>query len=183
MRDRIRKLYERGREYRNWYANTREELEEIFGRDVDVFLHMIAATSANAEVSGNVTLALKAYEQYRKGESPSGYLPAVKKNLRRIWDGDLNLKGGKIGPFARALCGDRHAVVVDRWMYRAYESKDKEYIEQQIREDADEAGVAPCEFQAAVWCGLRKGSGDNRSFEEIVRVKLGLHQRNLQFAA
>lgn len=176
MKDRIRRYAHRGISHAGWYDRERHELARDFGTWTRPFLAIAAATSANASVSANASLALKAFRQYARGEPFTGYLDAVIDNLNRIREGNYVLKGPKIRAFALALLGDRHAVVVDRWMYRAYETESREAVVQNLRADAAKAGLYPRDFQAAVWCGIR---GRGTPLYAEVRNKLGRHQITL----
>lgn len=51
----------------DWYETTLEDLTPAFGQDVPVFIEMLAATSPNNNVPGNVTAALKAYTEWKLG--------------------------------------------------------------------------------------------------------------------
>lgn len=176
--DRILMLYQRGEQGAGWYDKTRKNLRELFGADTDTFIGMLAATSANASVNVNVTLALKAFEQYKKGLPFGGFLPLVIENLERIAAGNFQLRGDKIHNFCHALLGVERAVVVDRWMYRAYDSRDRDAIKCRLLQDCNKVDETPRRFQAGVWFGIR--GGDIAPFETIVRRKLGLHQLSLR---
>lgn len=175
--DRIGVLYERGSHGAGWYDRTRESLRDLFGDYTDTFIGFLAATSANASVQTNATLALKAFEQYQKGGPFVGFLPFVIDNLRRIARDNFQLRGDKIHNFCHALLGVEQAVVIDRWMYRAYNTKDRDSIKTRLLQDASRHEETPRRFQAAVWFGVRGGNPD--PFERVVRHKLGLHQRKL----
>lgn len=175
--NKIRRLYEKGKPYADWYDQTYANMTPLFGQDTRVFLGFLAATSMNSSVMGNVTLALKAYGQYKTGQPFDGYLPAVITNLERVASGNWNLKGNKIHNFAQALIGNTQAVVVDRWMLRAYESDERDRVRGRVRSDAESLSVAPARFQAAVWSAVRPG--DPHRMDRAVKQKLHLHQTKL----
>lgn len=151
----VEKYFDAGRDGASWYESERPILESIFGDDTETFAGFLAATSANATVKANATLAVKAYDQWKRGEPFNGFLPTVIGNLERAAAGEP-LSGPKVEPFRRALLGDSDAVVVDRWMFRAFDTKDRDEVEQGIRTLAADYGVTPAEFQAGVWCGVKR---------------------------
>lgn len=182
----IEKYFEDGREEMNWYERTFEGLVRLFGDDATLMGELLAVTSANTTVKANCTLALKAYGQIKRGEALGGFLPGVYKNIIRIMTG-RRPTGAKIQSFAGALLGDTDAVVVDRWMLRAYgypnltPKRTKDIVED-VRKRASEAGVTPRQYQAAVWFGIKaekeKNSLDNRPFEAILTEKLEKSENN-----
>lgn len=99
--------------WKDWYKMHREAVERLFGDDAELFQKLLSATSQMQTVKGNVTMALKAYEQMLSGKEFEGYLGAVKKNLDRIRDG-RSTEGVKINQFERANLGDESAAAVDR---------------------------------------------------------------------
>ncbi len=172
--DIIRGYYVRGYAGSQWYAS---ELAAI-GRlvpDAPRMISFLASTSANSTVRANVTLAIKAERQHTDGEPFTGYLGQVVANLERGARGEP-LHGLKIEPFRRALLGDPDAVVIDRWIFRAYGTKDRDAIATSIRCLASGLNVAPSAFQAGVWCGIKlevEGSrADIAPFSAILADKL-----------
>ena len=151
-----------------WYNETREQVAFIFGDDTDLFCDFLAATSPNTTVKANVTLALKAYKQYKSYEDFTGFMGIIIKMLRTAVINDstighkFKMGGSKVHNFARALKGDLDAVVVDRWMLRAF-GYDKDIITDKRYRDieawcvakAEREGMKPAEVQAAIWCGIK----------------------------
>lgn len=167
-----------GQRYKNWYKDCTDLLVEIFGdKNLDLVSSLIAATSINTSLKGNITLFKKAYYEIKEGKEFSNYLPIIKTQLEQVRSGK-GLTGRKISSFAKSLAGDKNAVVVDLWMMRAFGMKTdrptvKQYtiIESYIREQASIMGIFPCELQAMIWVGIRKiqtGNVDN-SFEYMLR--------------
>lgn len=161
----INSYIKRGAYGAEWYDKTRTHIESIYESDTDLFIDLLAATSANTSVKGNVTLAMKAYQQYKNDKAFVGYLPVIKNMLDII---RINYKTGvhapfggrKVQNFAAALKGDVHAVVVDRWMLRAFgfpNVTDNRYtiIEQWILDKANKLGYTGRQLQAAIWCGIK----------------------------
>ena len=129
-----------------------------------MFLGFLAVTSVNSTVKANMTLALKAYAQHSLGKPFTGYLKAVIVNLHNVVEGKT-LNGPKINAFFLALKGDKNAVVVDRWMARAYGFKsvtasNYDRIERNIRIEAGANAMMPSDFQAWKWASIR-GAGED----------------------
>ncbi len=148
----------------DWYTSSRLAAQEHFPEDWELFLGFLAVTSVNSTVKSNMTLALKAYAQHANGKPFSGYLKQVIANLRNVVDGKT-LNGPKINAFFLALKGDKKAVVVDRWMARAYGFKsvttsNYDRIERNIRIEAGANGMEPSDFQAWKWADIR-GAGED----------------------
>jgi hypothetical protein len=155
-----------GKGYADWYG-TGAELRQFFGKDAEVFAKMLAATSNNADVTGNVALALKAYGQWKidPTKDPIGLMativPAVKKA-----GANTALEGRKVNNFVRALLGDPEAIVVDRHMMRVFgfpgdvpTATQYDFIEHAIREMAKKEGIKPVEAQAALWYAVKEKQG------------------------
>lgn len=161
----LMKMLNAGKPYAEWYG-TGDELRQFFGKDAEVFANLLAATSNNAEVKSNVALALKAYAQWKINPEadPIGIMgtvvPAVKKALTND-----PLLGRKVHNFARALMGDPDAVVVDRWMMRAFgfmgpkndvpTAQQYDFIEHAVKKLAQDNNMTPREVQAAIWYGAK----------------------------
>ena len=99
--------------WRTWYTRHEKTIVDTFGEDSNLFQKLLSATSQATGVKGNVTLALKAYDQLLSGRPFTGYLPAVIKNLDRIAN-DEKLAGAKISQYGQANEGDVDAIAVDR---------------------------------------------------------------------
>lgn len=161
----INSYLKRGMYGAQWYDKTREHIQEIYEDDTDLFIDLLAATSANTSVKGNVTLAMKAYQQYKNNKPFKGFLPIVKNMLdiiriNYITGHHVPYGGLKVQNFAAALKGQHDAVVVDRWMLRAFgfpNSTDKRYkfIEAWCRDKASKLGLTARQVQAAIWCGVK----------------------------
>lgn len=160
--------FEAGRADMTWYDKTADELKDLFGDDAKLMANVLAATSINATVKSNVSLALRAYQYIKEGRSfdalPPGerFLPAVTAELKRAAAGE-ELAGRKVNNFAKAVSGDPDAVVVDRVMLRAFGFKhnaatphEYDMIENAVRTLAKDADVAPRQLQAAIWFATKK---------------------------
>lgn len=164
--------FESGRAEMGWYDDVHKELTHLFGKDADMVAQLLAATSSNATVKSNVSFALKAYLSIKAGEPVTkGYLPVVVKQINRVAAGE-GLEGRKIDNFAKALMGDPNAVVVDRWMLRAF-GFDKEaaspheydVIEHAVKELAQKQGVTPRQMQASIWFSVKNKTESTRTFK------------------
>jgi hypothetical protein len=140
-----------------WYDQTDATLAELFGAHWPIVGKFLAVTSANATVQANAVLALKAFRQWQAGEAFKGYLPTVANQLDQIVKGEA-FGGRKVGNFARALSGDTHAVVVDRWIVRVFglsviHPTDLQYslIEETILILSARTKRTPRQVQAALW--------------------------------
>lgn len=184
--------FDSGKAEMGWYDQVHKELKELFGQDAPMVAQLLAATSSNSTVKSNVTLALKAYMKVKAGEPVTeGFLPAVVKQINRVAAGQP-LEGRKIDNFARALVGDPDAVVVDRWMLRAFgfthdapTPHEYDVIETAVKELAKQRKVSPRQMQAAIWFGVKNAAeaGANRPasppYGQLLRSKLA--QQNLPY--
>lgn len=148
----------------DWYTSSRKSAQEHFPKDWELFLGFLAVTSVNSTVKANLTLALKAYAQHDQGKPFKGFLKQVIVNLHNVIEG-RKLNGPKIQAFYKALKGDKTAVVVDRWMARAYGFKsvttaNYDRIERNIRHEAGANEMEPSDFQAWLWADIR-GAGED----------------------
>ena len=167
-------------DWRTWYQRHEATLVEMFGNDADLFQKLLSATSQATGVKGNVTLALKAYDQLLSGQEFSGYLPAVIKNLERIRD-DQALEGAKIAQYGKANEGDTSAIAVDRHIAMLFfntKTPSKAQIEvakTRIRKVADRLGWEPRQVQAALWAynQVRLGTDPTKveSYDKILEAR------------
>jgi hypothetical protein len=161
-----------------WYDDALSSARRHFGKqDGEMFLKFFAVTSQNTafkvapQKADNLTLALKAFREWKEGVpfgSKFNYTVAHKqivKNLDQVAAGKAP-SGPKIGPFMDALLGDKDAVVVDRWMNRAFgfatdtpTVNQRKFIEEIVREDAQRYGLTPRQYQAAIWEGALRRAG------------------------
>ena len=134
-----------------WYEDARRAIQMQYGkRQMRRAAAVLAITSQRVHVRRNWRMA----QAYMAG-FPIRALPRVLTNLQR-WEHDHIVRGPKIGPFAKALRGDDHAVVVDIWMLRAYgldtpTPRNVRRVERSIRRTASQTGMLPAQVQAAVW--------------------------------
>lgn len=162
--DNIGRLIAIGARDQHWYRDTEELFAGIYGRERLHFItQLFAATSIKTSLRGNVKLFRKALKELNHDLPFSNYLPVIRFQLDRIRRGEP-LKARKIRNFAAAMSGDKNAVVVDRWIMRAFgydgnlAPTDKQYdeIEQWIQGYAEMTSREPREVCAMIWSGIRK---------------------------
>ena len=158
---------------RNWYQDSREAVKVLYGKDWKLFCGLLAATSPNASVKANVTLARKAFMQIkdtgtitREGYIRTHYMSilAVLKHKRP--------NGRKCHDLYQNLIGNEQFVPVDIWMVR-YAGLDKkspskfdyDYIEDRVREEAEDMGITPAQRQAEIWSAIR---GSSESYADVL---------------
>jgi hypothetical protein len=169
-------LWKGGQAGMAWYDTAVEDFQRLFGNDAELFLKFLAVTSQDArfglKVRGldNIDMFRRAVAEYKAGV-PFGSTRkyrygTIVQNLNRVAQGQ-DPTGQKILPFMRALLGDENAVVVDRWMMRAFGFKNNSptpaqlrLIERQVRKQAARAGVTPRQWQAGVWEGAIRRAGE-----------------------
>lgn len=142
---------------KDWYERHEEVIKDLFQEDEVLFARILGVTSQSNHVKGNVTQALKAYEQIKKGKLFEGHMPSVASNLENIRYG-IPIQGPKIGPFTDALLGDEEAIAVDLHIAGLLFNKKKpsgkaefEKAKNRVREVAAELGWTPRQVQAALW--------------------------------
>jgi hypothetical protein len=178
-------MYRAGKEGENWYRDTKAELRKHFGPDADMFIDFLAATSPNTTVASNLSLALKAYKQWKTGQPFSGYLPATIGSLNKAVAGE-DFGELKVSSFRQNLHGDPIPVTVDRWIARAYGfTKDQgkinegqyRFIDHAFSQIARERGIEPRQLPAAVWRTIKEAEQTNEgntseAFEGLVKSKI-----------
>ena len=127
---------------------------------LEVSASVVSAFSPRVTWAHNKAKAL----QYAQGITPKGLRSHIAAADRCVVEGFNGLRGPKTNAFARAIAGDRDAVVVDVWMCRAAGlGKDAptavEYraIADAIRTVAGTPAVcmAPATLQALLWIIIR----------------------------
>jgi hypothetical protein len=101
-----------------WYADAGAfamSLCEKTGWNMEVSCSVISAFSPRVTWAHNKAKAA----QYAQGITPKGLRSHVEAADRCVEHGFDGLRGPKTNAFARAISGDRNAVVVDVWMCRA----------------------------------------------------------------
>jgi len=162
----VKKFLDIGQDGRNWYRDASLLLKSRFGQKSDYAADLLAATSIMTSIKSNETLFWKAWTILGNDLPIEGFLPAMRMQLEYIKSGKP-INGRKIRNFADALKGNLDAVVVDRWMMRAFDrtteknqdrpsTKDYDFIEQEIVGLSKEVGETTSDIQAMIWVGIRK---------------------------
>ena len=173
-------------DWKHWYDTHKETLDDFFGDHADMFQKFLVATSQQATVNGNVTMALKAFGQWVRGEEFTGYLAGVINNLNKIRD-NTEVGGQKISEYQRANDGDQNAVVTDRHIARmlfgttnpspAQFAKAKKII----TEIAADMGWTPQQVQASLWAAsiVKSGKTPTGYADYLKRLEAedGIHSR------
>jgi hypothetical protein len=175
-RAQIIEAVEASSDWKDFYERHEELLREYFGPDHKLFQRLLSATSQAASVKANVSLALKAYGQLKRGEEFVGYLAPVIGNLEKIRNDSKKLNGRKIGNYEEASSGDKSKVVVDRHVARmlfGVTSPTKaqfEKAEKVLTEIANLIGWEPREVQAAIWAAsIRKSGNEPESYDQYLK--------------
>ncbi len=197
--DAIAKYLWLGRGDQHWYADTEKVIIELFGKE-ELWLvsQLLAATSIHSTLKSNIHQFKKALHQIKTGQEIKGYLPVVLSQVVQVRDG-IGLTGRKINNFAKAMAGDRDAVVVDIWICRAF-GQDRKYtrkasgtplnggptenqystIEAWIQKNAREMGLQPREFCAMIWSGVRQiatGRNNTTRYEGYLKQVFTKHHK------
>jgi hypothetical protein len=161
-------------EARHWYLHSRQAIKRVYGKDWKLFAGLLACTSPNTSIKGNITLARKAYNEIKETGhiNTTGYIHAhvccIDKFLKTGYP-----SGRKAKSFYLNLTGlDKTVVTVDIWMCRyAGINRDvptsRQYmeIEDRVREEAEDLGINPCDRQSEIWVKMR---GNSISFRELL---------------
>lgn len=165
----LRRLYEKGRGGVGWYDGALDALRETYAGDAPIVAAMIAATSPLCPVPKNVERAARAYSAFATGESFANLefgvaRSTILRNLERVTKGQ-EVVGQKCAAFARNILGDTNAVTVDRWIWRVFfgidtgKTRAHAFVVAWITRNAALAGVAPRDYQAALWVGKKLEAG------------------------
>ncbi len=195
----IRRYIQAGKADINWYQDCEDLFVDLFGRHrLELVVRLFAATSINTSLKSNISLFRKALYEFENGLPVGDYLPNIKQQLYQVRSGG-ELTGRKISSFARAMSGDRDAVVVDVWLARAFDMErryfrqtkgeqkgrgrirsagvsDSDYtrIERYIRRLAKRKGLEARQVSSMIWCGVRtEKTGDREThYKNILRSHL-----------
>lgn len=152
-------LADEGASGRYWYRHARESIidyAEMVGYSAAYVADVLAILSPRVTVEQNVALA-REYIERGVTDRCMAQRAAALEHYERTGE----VKGPKIEAFARALQGDRSAVVLDVWMYRAAGDLapnigNHKKVRGRVLAASDVLGWPPAETQAAVWTGIRK---------------------------
>lgn len=144
-----------------WYRDAEEVAEEV-ARNLDTTLEVgasvVSAFSPRERWASNISKAIAFSLGHEVKGLPNNYKMA-QSSLDLGFDA---LKGPKTNAFARAIAGDKDAVVIDIWMCRAAglptdSPSQSQYVElsRAVRKVADEFGLTPRTTQALIWVIVR----------------------------
>lgn len=166
-----------------WYGESAQKIRAVFGGrkvkvagelvDLDDFVaRVIAVTSGGQQPAPNLTIALKAVQDYIESGGKLRYTDAspwkpgrAKELVNEVFEGKVP-DSPKFGPFYHALRGDLDAVVQDRRMdfMFGFFKKDKDgkwisaatpeeqsFARNEIRRLAQETGLKPAVVQERMW--------------------------------
>ncbi len=179
-------MFAEGKEGMHFYEKQFDEFVGMFGPDDGpLVLKLIAATSPRTAVSANSTLALKAYRQIKLGQGvQEGFVGGHRSILQRLIDtGEISSSGLKVPTFGKNLAfpdpTKDQGATIDMWMGQAFLGKNNvepdEYvfIQEIVRDQAKRWGVAPRQYQAAIWRAIKKrNQGVERAGEVVTYTEL-----------
>lgn len=175
--DKVGTLIGKGVKDIHWYRDTERLFVDLFGSDrLHLVTQLFAATSIKSTLTSNIKLFRRALRDINEGNEFRRYLPAMEYQLKLIRDG-RPIQARKIRNFAAAMSGDVNAVVVDRWLMRAFgydgikSPTDAQYtrIENWVRGYAEMTSREPRQISAMIWSGIRGGV---TRYDHILRNKL-----------
>lgn len=143
----------------NWYKDSRQVIEQLYGDDADMFCDLLAATSPRKQVKVNWKMAVTIFDEYKETGriNCEGVMRSHQSNVIRAIYG-LPLSGWKVPAFAANLKGDMERVTIDTWTLRYFGLKQnrirgKEYfrMEKALQKMARRRGMKPAEYQAIIW--------------------------------
>lgn len=114
----------RRRRGREWYPTMREWCEEVAtqtGRTVEQVVAVLAITSPGAQLVTNMTWTFRVCSGALEtaGRFPNANAPKIAGVLASPEAAHEFVLGPKVGPFHKAILGDRKMLVLDRWAYFA----------------------------------------------------------------
>ncbi len=165
---------------RRWYPLTRRRLLELavqYDRPLSQVVAVFAITSVAAQLKTNLAWTEEILQGTRMGgRYPNVQGPLVERALASRYPSRC-VTGPKTGAFYRALMGDPHVVVIDRWAARAAGWEESGHsipvrrrreMEQAYREAAERCGERVRNFQAIVWLVLRESTPKVRDGKSVV---------------
>jgi hypothetical protein len=153
-----------------WYGQSLNDVDELarllpHGVGRSAAAGILAALSPQTQWASNWKFARTIVTHAGAQEMPAiGGFPKNREKAWRIANGERPaevLGGPKVRAFWRALAGDPDAVVLDLWMFRAFDLPDaptrKVYdrVALELKAAADELGVAARDLQAVIWLHMR----------------------------
>jgi hypothetical protein len=187
--DNLLKYFEAGQDAMDWYDHTFNALNELLANDANktaLYVDLLASTSPQCAVRENIYRAL-----FYLTALEEGWLWKLHERFEAHFNNccrsffALPLSGRKVNNFQENLLGNPDAVTVDTWIMRAFGLREismereksapsrAEYdaVVDATTHFAHAYNVKPCQFQAAVWVGIKRLRGDpsdtDKPFEAI----------------
>lgn len=163
------------RSWRDWYFLATEELKyvsETTGWPLDLLADILALTSPRISVRRNLRVA---FHYLITGQWLPGVLQTVKDSVAK-YELTGRIDGEKTSAFAKALRGDKGAIVMDTWVFRLMGlsdkplAKDRRAARKAICGASAKAGWNPADFQAALWCWALDKNGRNLSYYPVLET-------------
>lgn len=153
----LRRYAQQGADGKDWYNDTVPVVEAVaagLGVSPKYLADVLAIMSPRVHVTRNIRIALT----YITGGGYAGVMPGVVQSLR-YYEDTTHIRGPKTSAFARALRGDKEAIVLDVWMGRALNVPQEKLGTKRVMQPANalvrrvgnSLGWAPAEVQAAIW--------------------------------
>ena len=153
----------------SWWQDSYNAVSKVYEDDAELMLGLLAATSANASVQANVTLARKAYgelQSYGKIKRESFCKTHYCCINQYVEHGTF--KGRKIKALLECLVNpESKHLPVDIWMLRAYgiarkapTKQESDRIEKSLLRRAKYHRMKPRDYQAKLWLETR-GKSDS----------------------
>lgn len=155
---------------RKWYPKTRRQLQALadeYNRPLSQVVAVFAITSVAAQLAANLRWTEECLQGIRQGgRYPNVQGPRVAGALSTRYPSRF-CRGPKVSAFYRAIMGDPHVVVLDRWALRAagWEGEGQSVpnsvrvqFERAYQDAAAEAREGVRNFQAIVWLALREST-------------------------
>ena len=192
----LQKFLNQGIKGKDWYENSAKEVLKAFDNDpvlTDKFFQVLAMTSPQAEVKDNVRAAVKAWNQWAKGEPVRVKTKDIDKNIQDFLDYGLPFAGRKTNTFYRNFMEAVEEVrgkdsTIDLHMARMLFDKDVpssaefDLAEGLVDLQAEKTGLPPRKIQAATWVRqktysifkdfIEKGYHKNKSRKEKLRIAM-----------
>lgn len=155
---------------RGWYARANAVIREKYGRDADIFIALLAATSPRQSVRLNLLMAQHIFSAWEFLGRPTDRdslfeiakisdLPGREGNVIRALKGEA-LSGPKVTAFQANLLNDLEKVTIDTWMI-AFAGIAHERLlmtkgailayKRRVSKAARRLGWRPAEVQECVW--------------------------------
>jgi hypothetical protein len=165
---------------KNWYPAAREWAETLAretAHTVEQVVAVLAITSPAVQLVTNMdhTERILRGGGDSGGRFPNANRPKIAAVLACPEAAAEYVRGPKVGPFHRAILGDRSALVLDRWaIYAATGERDntnlnkvagtkrRDAVEHAYRALARKVGVAASELQAIIWLQVRETTPNGR---------------------